>query len=215
LREQEGRIECAINDLKNGKICKVQEASRIYNVPPSTLRDRMKGHQSQPELRNQNHRLSLLQEEALIAWIVSLDIRGAAPRPFQVREMAQIILDAATSTPSLPIRKNWVTEFTKRRPEIKTRFAREINRQRALCEDPRIISQWFNELQKTKDQWGIQDEDIYNFDETGFAMGLIATTKVVSRAEMPGKPWIIQPGNREWVTTIECINTRGWPIPSI
>ena len=140
LREQEGRIECAINDLKNGKICKVQEASRIYNVPPSTLRDRMKGHQSQPELRNQNHRISLLQEEALIAWIVSLDICGAAPRPFQVREMAQIILDAATSTPSLPIGNNWVTEFTKRRLEIKTRFAWKINCQGALCEDPRIIS---------------------------------------------------------------------------
>jgi hypothetical protein len=174
----------------------------------------MKGHLSQPELRNQNHRLSLLQEEALIAWIVSLDIRGAPPRPFQVRDMAQIILDAGTSTPSQHIGKNWVTEFTKRRPEVKSRFARKINRQRALCEDPRIISQWFDKLQKTKDQWGIQDEDIYNFDETGFAMGLIATTKVVSRAEMPGKPWLIQPGNREWVTTIECVNTRGWSVPS-
>ena len=127
LREQGGRIECAINDPKNGKICTVQEASRIYNVPPSTLRDRMKGHQSQPELCNQNHRLSLLQEEALIGWIVSLDIHGAAPRPFQVREMAQIILDAATSTPSLAIRKNWVTEFTKQRPEIKTRFVQKLN----------------------------------------------------------------------------------------
>jgi len=128
--------------------------------------------------------------------------------------MAQIILDAKTSTPSLPIGKNWVTEFTKRRPEVKTRLARKINCQGALCEDPRIIGQWFDELQKTKDQWGIQDEDIYNFDKIGFAMGLIVIIKVVSRAEMPGKPWLIQPGNREWVTTIECVNTRGWSIPS-
>ena len=58
------------------------------------------------------------------------------------------------------------------------------------------------------------DEDIYNFDETGFAMGLIATTKVVSRAEIPGKPWLIQPGNREWVITIKYINSRGWSISS-
>jgi hypothetical protein len=88
LIEQEGRIECAINDLKNRKIRKVQEASSIYNVPPTTLHDQIKGHLSQSELRNQNHRLSLLQEEALIAWIVSLDIHGAAPRPFQVQEIA-------------------------------------------------------------------------------------------------------------------------------
>jgi hypothetical protein len=58
----------------------------------------MKGYLSQSELHNQNHRLSLLQEKALIAWIVSLDIYGAAPRPFQVQEMVQIILDAAMLT---------------------------------------------------------------------------------------------------------------------
>jgi hypothetical protein len=31
---------------------------------------------------------------------------------------------------------------------------------------------------------------------------------------MPGKPHLIQPGNREWVTTIECVNAIGWSIPS-
>ncbi len=28
-------------------------------------------------------------------------------------------------------------------------------------------------------KYGIQPEDIYNFDETGFAMGIIATSKVL------------------------------------
>jgi hypothetical protein len=45
-------------------------------------------------------------------------------------------------------------------------------------------------------------------------MGLITTTKVVTRAEIPGKPWLIRPGNREWVTTIECVNSMGWSVPS-
>jgi hypothetical protein len=44
-------------------------------------------------------------------------------------------------------------------------------------------------------QYSISHEDIYNYDETGFAMGLIATTKVVIRAIMPRKPHLIQPGN--------------------
>ena len=30
---------------------------------------------------------------------------------------------------------------------------------------------------------GIANDDIFNFDETGFAMGLIATMKVVTRSE--------------------------------
>jgi hypothetical protein len=45
-------------------------------------------------------------------------------------------------------------------------------------------------------------------------MGLIATAKVLARSKMPGNPYLIQPGNREWVTTIECINAMGWLVPS-
>ena len=56
-------------------------------------------------------------------------------------------------------------------------------------------------------------EDIYNFDETGFAMGLVATTRVVIRADYYGKAPLVQPGNREWVTSIECINSTGWALP--
>jgi hypothetical protein len=123
LIEQEGRIQCAINDLKNKKIPNPRQAALIYNLPPQTLYDRLKGLQSQAELRNHRHRLSLRQEKVLVAWIVSLDIRGAPPRHFQVRDMAQIILEADSSTPPQPVRKNWVTEFTKRCPEIKSRFA--------------------------------------------------------------------------------------------
>lgn len=44
---------------------------------------------------------------------------------------------------------------------------------------------------------GIQPEDIYNFDDSGFAMGLISAQKVVTRAEYYGQHSILQPGNRE------------------
>ena len=215
LIELEGRIQCAINDLKNKKIPNPRQAALIYNLPPQTLYDRLKGLQSQAELRNHRHRLSLRQEEVLVAWIVSLDIRGAPPRQFQVRDMAQIILEADSSTPPQPVGKNWVTEFTKRRPEIKSRFARKINRQRALCEDPKVIGEWFAELQRVKAQWGIQGEDIHNFDETGFAMGLIATTKVVTRAEMPGIPWLIHQGTGSGLQLLNVSTLWGGQFPPL
>jgi hypothetical protein len=62
-------------------------------------------------------------------------------------------------------------------------------------------------------QYGIDPDDIYNFDETGFAMGLTATAKAVTRAEYYGRRSLLQPGNREWVTIIKCINTSGWVLP--
>jgi hypothetical protein len=62
-------------------------------------------------------------------------------------------------------------------------------------------------------QHGIVHEGIYNFDETGFAMGLVATAKVVTRAKMLGWHFLIQPGNRRWVTSIDCIVSTGWVLP--
>jgi hypothetical protein len=127
--------------------------------------------------------------------------------------MAYLLLQVDSTTPPKPLGQNWVTGFIKRHESIKSRFARKYNYQRALCEDPKAIKQWFETLEALRKENGIQDEDIYNFDETGFAMGLIATSRVVTRAEMLGKPHLIQPGQREWVTAIECIGSEGYVVP--
>lgn len=60
---------------------------------------------------------------------------------------------------------------------------------------------------------GILNEDIYNFNETGFAMGLILTAKVITSTKTYGKPQFIQLSNYKWVIFIETINTEGWCLP--
>jgi hypothetical protein len=214
LVEQEGRIQLAISALKKGQISSICRAAKTFDVPKSTLRGRLNGCQYRIEKRANGHRLSPTQEESLVEWILSRDLRGVLPRPSHIQEMANILLQADNPSGFKPIGKNWVSAFTNRREEIKTRYARRYNHSRAQCGDPKIIKEWFNYLQRIQMQYSISHEDIYNFDETGFAMGLIAATKVVTRANMPGKPHLIQPGNQEWVTTIECINTTGWVLPS-
>ncbi len=62
-------------------------------------------------------------------------------------------------------------------------------------------------------KYGIVDSDFYNFDETGFIMGIISPAMVVTRADRRGRGKAVQPGNREWATAIACINSEGWSIP--
>jgi hypothetical protein len=62
-------------------------------------------------------------------------------------------------------------------------------------------------------QYRIADKDIYNFNKTGFAMGLVATAKVVTRSKRDSCLFLVQPGNREWVTSIKYINSIGWALP--
>ena len=57
------------------------------------------------------------------------------------------------------------------------------------------------------------DCDFYNFDETGFIIGVICATMVITRADRYGRGKAVQPGNREWATVIACINSEGWSVP--
>jgi hypothetical protein len=46
-------------------------------------------------------------------------------------------------------------------------------------------------------------------------MGIISTAKVVCSSDRKEKPRLLQPGNREWVTAVECISARGIALPSL
>ena len=44
LTEQEGRLLLAIQAFKNKEISSIREAARRFNIPRSTLQDRLNGH---------------------------------------------------------------------------------------------------------------------------------------------------------------------------
>ena len=112
-----------------------------------------------------------------------------------------------------PVGKLWAHRFVQRQPELRTRYARKYDYQRAQCEDPRLINEWFSLIQNVKAKYGILDDDIYNFDETGFMMGMIFPGMVVTTSDGRGKAKLAQPGNREWATVIQGVNALGWAIP--
>jgi hypothetical protein len=112
-----------------------------------------------------------------------------------------------------PVGTRWASNFVRRHPDLKTRFFRKYDYQRAKCEDPTIIRNWFTLVANTIAKYGIRSDDIYNVDETGFMMGMIQSGMVVTGTDRRGKPKLVQPGNREWITVIQAINAEGWSIP--
>ena len=62
-------------------------------------------------------------------------------------------------------------------------------------------------------KYGVEDGDIYNFDETGFMMGVIGSSMVITHKDRQGRRKAIQPGNREWATAIVCVSGIGEIVP--
>lgn len=213
---KEGRMTLALQAYKDGHFTSIRGAANAYDIPESTLRSRVKGCPARRDLRPTNTKLSDLEELTLVQWILSMEERGLPLRATSIRQMANLLLQKrsdAVQDNALTVGQRWVYNFVRRHNSLQSKYTRKYDYQRAKCEDPTIIRNWFRLVQNTIAKYGIQEEDIYNFDETGFQMGVITTAKVVTGSERAGKPVCVQPGNREWVTVIESISSCGWSLP--
>lgn len=91
------------------------------------------------------------------------------PRIAIVRQMAGLLAAQRTGPATIqPIGEKWVYNFVKRHNDLQAKFNRKYDYQRAKCEDPILIRAWFKRVQDIKIQYGILDEDTWNFNKTGF-----------------------------------------------
>ena len=149
---QEARIALAIAALKSTNKMSIRATAKAYQVPRSTLEARMKGRVAKAEKRNSQHILTVSEEDTLVQYIIDLDTRGFPPRIESVRDMANLLQATRQAT---PVGKLWPYNFIRRRPELKTRFSRAYDFQRALCKDPKLIEEWFRLVANMRSKYGI------------------------------------------------------------
>jgi hypothetical protein len=164
----------------------------------------MDGIQSKNYCTSPAQRLSLSEEEVLIEKILNLDTQGLPIRLQTLRDFASAVTRARGRE---PVGVKWLYNFVRRTPELKTRLTRSMNYRQALSEDPKLVGEWFDVISNTKEKYGICDEDIYNFDKTGFQMGQIGSSTVINSSRRFIRPKQIQGYSQEWITVIQGINS--------
>jgi hypothetical protein len=209
----EGRVSLALQAYNSQQLPSLRAIASAYDVPFETLRRRHSGTQSRADTTANSRKFSNNEEQVLLRKILQLSAEGFPPQRTIVEDMANTMLH--TKNPSSPQRvgAKWVTNFVKRHPELSSVYNRKFDIQRAEVEDPKLISLWFKLVGDTIAKYGVTEEDIFNFDETGFQMGVISTSKVITTSDRKGRPRTRQLGNRQWVTAIEAVNAKGWAIP--
>jgi hypothetical protein len=107
-----------------------------------------------------------------------------------VADMANLLLAQRSPAVGDPVvvGKCWVPNFIKRHEALKSKLSRCLDYERALYNNLVLINEWFQRVEATIQEYSIATEDIYNFDETGFQMGAVATCKVVISARTRGRP---------------------------
>lgn len=211
--QTEGRVSLALQAYIRHQLPSLRAAANAYDVPFETLRERHLGVLPRAQTTANLRKLTNNEEQVLIRKVLQLSAEGFPPQRVIVEEIANTML--RTKNPSSPqaVGVKWVANFVKRHIELSSVYNRKFDIQRAEVEDPKLISLWFKLVGDTIAKYGVTEEDIFNFDETGFQMGVISTSKVITTSDRKGRPRTKQPGNRKWVTAIEAVNAKGWAIP--
>jgi hypothetical protein len=207
---KEARLLLALEAIKQSENLSIRAVAKLYNVPEATIRHRRKGRAARRDVLANSRKLTDLEEKSIVQYITELSTRAFPPRLSGVEDMANHLLRERDAP---PVGKRWAHNFVKRQPELRTRYTRKYDYQRAKCENPQVISEWFVLVWNTRAKYGIVDDDVYNFDETGFMMGVIFAGMVVTTSDGRGKAKLAQPSNREWATVIQGVNALGWVIP--
>ena len=139
LEHQEGRILFAIQAYKNGDFKSIRATALAFDVNRFTLTRRLAGIPQRATLRANHSKLTQLEEDSLVKWIISMDSRGFAPRKHTVREMANILFADRGDTVPQTVGVNWVDNFIARTPAMKLRISRRYDYKYTECEDPKKI----------------------------------------------------------------------------
>jgi len=130
-----------------------------------------------------NHRLTDDQELAVCQYLDRLDNISTSARLQMVTGCANDILQYGHcgSEPAPIVSDHWAQRFQHRHPEyyICKQVTIEIDCKNA--HQPDSIQAWFQKYQTVCQQYQIQDSDKYNFDETGFRIGIGRDQWIITR----------------------------------
>ncbi|KAJ8933286.1 hypothetical protein NQ314_014114 [Rhamnusium bicolor] len=191
----EDHLKNALFEIRENKM-KIREASRRFNVPKTTIIDRLSGRVPDTLRKPGPPPLLTVEGENRIKnWVINLAKCG------------------------FPVKKRDVDRYGARNPEISLREAEGINKARAIVSEE-YIRKWFEELMqflRDNNLMNVLTDDprrIFNGDESGF--GLCPKTGKVLGPKGFKNLYSIQQGNeKENVTVLITFNADGKFAPPL
>ena len=90
-KERNKLIDQAVLDINSKKYKSAYEAEKILGLPKSSVTRRVNGGKTRTEARQQQQKLSVVQEKVLLKWIKDLTISGYSLRHWLLKELAKEI----------------------------------------------------------------------------------------------------------------------------
>lgn len=126
--------------LQNNEELSLRATAKLYNVPESTLRSRRASKPARRDTTPNSRRLTDSEEKTIVQHIIELALRYFPPRLRSAEDMANQLLRVCDAP---AVGKLWAYNFVRRQLDLRTCWTHGYNYQRAKCEDPKVIAEWF------------------------------------------------------------------------
>lgn len=220
----EDLYQLGLAGLKSGEYTSVHSAAKALSISKATLSRRHNGGHSRRTAHVNEQNLSEHEEKALQKEITCLSVAGTPPSQALIKEIAESIRmfrvasindEFITHVQYPPLGKHWVSRFLARHSQLKAIYARRIDAARVTEASSEVITRWLDAVKNLSEEHAILPENVYNMDESGFAIGSMQAGCVVVDMTLGGTKCQAQPGRQEWVTALECICGNGTSIPPL
>jgi hypothetical protein len=121
---KEARVILALEAIQNDRNLSLRAAAKLYNIPESTLRSRRAGILVRRDIPANLRKLTDLEEETIVQYVVELYTRVFPPRLGGIEDIANQLL-YVRDVP--PVGKLWAYNFVRRKEELRTRWTRRYD----------------------------------------------------------------------------------------
>ncbi len=205
-------MEEALRAVSNNDLS-LRQAANQFNVPKSTLHDRISGRVKPGAVPGAPRYLNEEEEEEVVWWLEGCAEIGYAKTVREVRGVVGAIVASKNNLESVVVSHGWWDRFRSRHPRLTLRTGEGLAYRRAVGTNRIVIDKYFDlleEVLKVNDLTG-RPHLIFNADETGLPLQHRPGKRVAVRRQKHVN--VINSGNKSQVTVLACASATGYALP--
>lgn len=157
----------------------LRKIAEKFQVAWRSLANLANGQRTQTELALSRQKVAPAEEKVLVTFVKESADLGFPLGHRGIEAFANAILHARIGPDYVPVGSTWIYGFLgHHRDELQMHWSRPLDTQRARALNPEAVTHWFSLVDKWIVQNGIQPEDIYGMDESGFPPALQGRQRV-------------------------------------
>lgn len=203
-------MEKALKEVTDGSLT-VRRAALEFNVPKSTLHDRLTGKVLPGAVGGAPRYLDDDEEEELVRWLIGCAEVGYAKSIRDVRAIVGAIVAKKLNVEHATVSHGWWDRFRQRHPNLTLRAGESLSYIRAASTNRVIIDKYFDLLEDILSKNCLTSSRIFNLDESGIPLQHRPGKRIAARGQKHVN--VVTSGNKTNITVLACVSASGYVMP--